>query len=125
MKRIQRTTSSLLLLALLGTAPLVAAAGTPLQIQQGGDPQSGERQGAEGPPGHAPTGSPHWYAWVNRTLGIKALSEGGPAAGTDAWNRAVAQKLGRQAPNEPPGSQPWLHTVDALVRIWPAPGKTH
>ncbi|MFC5524403.1 hypothetical protein ACFPPA_01475 [Rhodanobacter ginsengisoli] len=71
--------------------------------------------------GHAaPTnvalGSAQWYAWVDRSLGINDGSGRPLEHGSDAWNQAVQDELGQEAPQSPPGSPQWQQSVDALLR---------
>ena len=75
-------------------------------------PQSGASQSA---PANAALGSPEWYAWVDRSLSISDNGHG-PDHGSDAWNRAVQNKLGQEAPQSKPGSPEWQQSVDALLR---------
>lgn len=65
-------------------------------------------------------GSPEWYAWVDRTLGISDDGHG-PDRGSAEWNAAVQQRLGQEAPQHPPGSPRWQQAVDALLRTRPTP----
>jgi len=63
-------------------------------------------------PADATLGSAPWYAWVDQQLDVdSALGNGSPA-----WDQAVAQKLGQEAPDDPPGSPQWQQAVDALLR---------
>ncbi|AND70063.1 hypothetical protein ATSB10_26090 [Dyella thiooxydans] len=71
------------------------------------------------PPPSAPTdatlGSPAWYDWVDRSLGISSDGHG-PDHGSPEWNQAVQRKLGQEAPQATPGSPQWQQSVDALLR---------
>ncbi|HEU4670533.1 MAG TPA: hypothetical protein VFR91_07480 [Dyella sp.] len=71
------------------------------------------------PPSSSPTdatlGSPAWYEWVDRSLGISTDGHG-PDRGSAEWNRAVQRKLGQEAPQAAPGSPAWQQAVDALLR---------
>lgn len=60
-------------------------------------------------------GSPEWYAWVDRTLGIPDDGHG-PDRGSAEWNAAVQHQLGQEAPQAAPGSPEWQQAVDALLR---------
>lgn len=75
-------------------------------------PQAGTSQPA---PANAALGSPEWYAWVDRSLSIGDDGHR-PDHGSDAWNRAVQEKLGQEAPQSKPGSPEWQQSVDALLR---------
>jgi len=66
-------------------------------------------------PADATLGSPAWYAWIDRTLGITDNGHG-PDQGSAEWNQAVQRKLGQEAPQSVPGSPEWQQSVDALVR---------
>lgn len=80
------------------------------------DPPSAVAQPAsESAPADATLGSPHWYAWVDRTLGISDNGHG-PDPGSAEWNQAVQRKLGQEAPQSAPGSPEWQQSVDALLR---------
>ncbi len=67
-------------------------------------------------PADARLGSPAWYAWVGRSLGVVDDQGHGPDPGSDEWNRAVQRKLGQEAPTSRPGSPQWQQSVDALLR---------
>jgi hypothetical protein len=58
-------------------------------------------------------GSPAWYAWVDRVLGI---DPGELQPGSAPWNQAVQERLGQEAPQSRPGSPEWQQAVDALLR---------
>ncbi|EIL99676.1 hypothetical protein LRK24_03475 [Rhodanobacter denitrificans] len=64
---------------------------------------------------NAVLGSAEWYAWVDQSLHIGDDGHG-PARGSDAWNQAVQDKLGQEAPQSKPGSPEWQQSVDALLR---------
>lgn len=66
-------------------------------------------------PTNVALGSAEWYAWVDRSLQIGDDGHG-PARGSEAWNRAVQDKLGQEAPQSKPGSPEWQQSVDALLR---------
>ncbi|MEO6800825.1 MAG: hypothetical protein ABI178_12880 [Rhodanobacter sp.] len=66
-------------------------------------------------PADAALGSPAWYAWVDRTLGIGDNGHG-PAPGSPEWDQAVQRTLGEEAPRTKPGSPEWQQSVDALLR---------
>lgn len=66
-------------------------------------------------------GSPEWYAWVDRSLGIDTTQKPGLQPGSAAWNRKVQDKLGQEAPLSAPGSPEWQQSVDALLRTRMAP----
>ncbi|MBQ4855568.1 hypothetical protein IMW82_12895 [Rhodanobacter sp. B2A1Ga4] len=66
-------------------------------------------------PTNVALGSPEWYAWVDRSLHIGDDGHG-PEHGSDAWNRAVQDKLDQEAPQSKPGSPEWQQSVDALLR---------
>lgn len=66
-------------------------------------------------PDDATLGSPAWYEWVDRSLGISSDGHG-PDPGSPEWNQAVQRKLGQEAPQAPPGSPQWQQSVDALLR---------
>lgn len=66
-------------------------------------------------PADAALGSPAWYAWVDRTLGITDNGHG-PDRGSAEWNAAVQHQLGQEAPQAPLGSPEWQQAVDALLR---------
>lgn len=72
-------------------------------------------QGASAPDSSA-LGTPAWQSWVGSSLGIQAADEGGPAPGSAAWNQAVQDRLGQEAPQQPVGSPQWQQAVDALLR---------
>jgi hypothetical protein len=66
-------------------------------------------------PADATLGSPAWYAWVDRTLGITDNGHK-PDPGSGEWDQAVQRKLGQEAPRSKPGSPEWQQSVDALLR---------
>ncbi len=66
-------------------------------------------------PADARLGSPAWYDWVDRSLGMSDDGHG-PDRGSPEWNRAVQRKLGQEAPQAAPGSPEWQQAVDALLR---------
>ena len=66
-------------------------------------------------PANPALGSPEWYAWVDRTLGITDDGHG-PDRGSAEWNAAVQHQLGQEAPQAAPGSPEWQQAVDALLR---------
>lgn len=61
-------------------------------------------------------GSPAWYAWVDKSLGISDGQGHGPDPGSQEWSQAVQRKLGQEAPQATPGSPEWQQAVDALLR---------
>ncbi len=61
-------------------------------------------------------GSPEWYAWVDRSLGIDTGHKPGLQPGSAAWNQKVQDQLGQEAPLSTPGSPEWQQSVDALLR---------
>jgi hypothetical protein len=67
-------------------------------------------------PANLTLGSPAWYAWVNKSLGIADKQGHGPDPGSAEWNRAVQRKLGQEAPRSEPGSAKWQQSVDSLLR---------
>lgn len=67
-------------------------------------------------PTDATLGSPAWYAWVDKNLGISDGQGHGPDPGSEEWNQAVQRKLGQEAPQSTPGSPEWQQSVDALLR---------
>jgi hypothetical protein len=71
-------------------------------------------------PANAALGSPAWYAWVDRTLGISDHGHG-PDPGSNEWDQAVQRKLGQEAPRSIPGSPEWQQSVDALLRTRVSP----
>ncbi len=75
-------------------------------------PQTGAGQNA---PADATLGSPEWYLWIDRSLHIGDNGHG-PEHGSPAWNQAVQDKLGQEAPPSKPGSPQWQQSVDALLR---------
>lgn len=68
---------------------------------------------------NAALGSAEWYAWVDQSLGID--DGNGPQRGSAAWNQAVQNKLGQEAPQSKPGSPEWQQSVDALLRTRMSP----
>jgi len=68
-----------------------------------------------GAPANPALGSPAWYAWVDRTLGIRDNGHG-PDHGSAEWNASVQHRLGQEAPQAAPGSPEWQQAVDALLR---------
>jgi len=83
-------------------------------------PATSQPQAGNTPPANAALGSPTWYAWVDRTLGISDDGHG-PDHGSAEWNQAVQQKLGQEAPQSEPGSPQWQQSVDALLRTRVSP----
>lgn len=67
-------------------------------------------------PANAALGSAEWYAWVDQSLGIDDSEDHAPQRGSAAWNQAVQNKLGQEAPQSKPGSPQWQQSVDALLR---------
>lgn len=67
-------------------------------------------------PANAALGSAEWYAWVDQSLGIDDNDGHAPQHGSAAWNQAVQNKLGQEAPQSKPGSPQWQQSVDALLR---------
>jgi hypothetical protein len=67
-------------------------------------------------PANLTLGSPAWYAWIDKSLGIGGKQGHGPDPGSAAWNRAVQRKLGQEAPHSKPGSPQWQQSVDSLLR---------
>jgi len=76
---------------------------------------SGTGSPAPSAPADARLGSPAWYDWVDRSLGISDDGHG-PDHGSPEWNQAVQRKLGQEAPQATPGSPAWQQAVDALLR---------
>lgn len=78
-------------------------------------PSSGSGSPVPSAPADARLGSPAWYDWVDRSLGISESGHG-PDHGSPEWNRAVQRRLGQEAPQAAPGSPQWQQAVDALLR---------
>jgi hypothetical protein len=83
-------------------------------------PATLQAQAGNTPPANAALGSPAWFAWVDRTLGISDNGHG-PDPGSVEWNQAVQRKLGQEAPQSEPGSPQWQQSVDALLRTRVSP----
>lgn len=105
MRLLHRYTTAALVLGLAACSP-----SQPPPQQQPPEPRAGTSA-----PGSAVLGSPAWYAWVDRTLGIGEEGHG-PDQGSDEWNRAVQARLGEEAPQLTPGTPQWQQAVDALLR---------
>ena len=103
----RRLVACIPLLLLLTACSPTPPADTPAAAPQ---PQAGNT-----PPTNAALGSPGWYAWVDRTLGISDNGHG-PDPGSAEWNQAVQHNLGQEAPQSEPGSPQWQQSVDALLR---------
>jgi hypothetical protein len=78
-------------------------------------PSAPPAPGQSAPP-TAELGSPSWQQWVGQTLSVDDPDRGGPRPGSPAWNAAVQQRLGQEAPAYPPGSPQWQQAVDGLLR---------
>ncbi len=84
-------------------------------------PAPSQHAASQTAPANATLGSAEWYAWVDQSLNIDDSNGHGTQPGSTAWNQAVQDKLGQEAPQSKPGSPEWQQSVDALLRTRMSP----